>query len=184
LFILRGFRVTGSLPALTLVIGGARSGKSAFAERLVTATSRPRRYIATAEAWDDEMRDRIARHREDRGGEWITVEAPLDLPAALAVADQGEVVLIDCATLWLTNHLLAEHDLNRETAALVTALSNCVAPVIIVSNEVGWGIVPDNALSRQFRDAQGRLNQRLAAEAGIVVTVIAGLPLVLKGQLP
>jgi adenosylcobinamide kinase/adenosylcobinamide-phosphate guanylyltransferase len=93
-------------------------------------------------------------------------------------------VLIDCATLWLTNHLLADHDLGQETAALVTALATCAAPVVMVSNEVGWGIVPDNALSRQFRDAQGRLNQRLAAEAGLVVTVIAGLPLVLKGQLP
>ena len=150
----------------------------------MTTTTRPRRYIATAEAWDDEMRDRIARHRLDRGGDWTTVEAPLDLPAALASATAAEVVLIDCATLWLTNHLLAEHDLGRETAALVTALATCAAPVVIVSNEVGWGIVPDNALSRQFRDAQGRLNQRLAAEAGLVVTVIAGLPLVLKGQLP
>jgi len=150
----------------------------------VTTTTRPRRYIATAEAWDDEMRDRIARHRLDRGGDWTTVEAPLDLPAALASATADEVVLIDCATLWLTNHLLAEHDLGRETAALITALATCAAPVVMVSNEVGWGIVPDNALSRQFRDAQGRLNQRLAAEAGLVVTVIAGLPLVLKGQLP
>ena len=176
--------MTGSLPALTLVIGGARSGKSTFAEGLVTATTRSRRYIATAEAWDDEMRDRIARHREDRGGDWITVEAPLDLPAALASATAAEVVLIDCATLWLTNHLLADHDLGLETSALVTALATCAAPVVIVSNEVGWGIVPDNALARQFRDAQGRLNQRLAAEAGLVVTVIAGLPLVLKGQLP
>jgi adenosylcobinamide kinase / adenosylcobinamide-phosphate guanylyltransferase len=184
LFILRGFRVTGSLPALTLVIGGARSGKSAFAEGLVTTTTRPRRYIATAEAWDDEMRDRIARHRLDRGGDWTTVEAPLDLPAALASATADEVVLIDCATLWLTNHLLAEHDLDCETAALVTALATCAAPVVMVTNEVGWGIVPDNALARRFRDANGRLNQRLAAEAGLVVTVIAGLPLVLKGQLP
>jgi adenosylcobinamide kinase/adenosylcobinamide-phosphate guanylyltransferase len=184
LFILRGIRVTGSLPALTLVIGGARSGKSAFAEALLTATSRPRRYIATAEAWDDEMRDRIARHREDRGADWITVEAPLDLAAALASATTTEVVLVDCATLWLTNHLLADHDLGHETAALVTALAHCAAPVVIVSNEVGWGIVPDNALARRFRDAQGRLNQRLATEAGLVVTVVAGLPLVLKGQLP
>jgi adenosylcobinamide kinase/adenosylcobinamide-phosphate guanylyltransferase len=176
--------VTGSLPALTLVIGGARSGKSTFAEGLVTATDRPRRYIATAEAWDDEMRDRIARHRLDRGGDWVTVEAPLDLPAALAAASRTEIVLVDCATLWLTNHLLAEHDLSLETAALVTALAACPAPVVIVTNETGWGIVPDNALARRFRDAQGRLNQRLAAEAGLVVTVIAGLPLVLKGHLP
>lgn len=176
--------MTGSLPHLTLVIGGARSGKSAFAERLVVASTRPRRYIATAEAWDDEMRARIAQHQRDRGGDWTTVEAPLDLPAALALVPPTEVVLIDCATLWLTNHLLADHDLDAETARLVTALAACPAPVLIVSNETGWGIVPDNALARRFRDAQGRLNQRLAAEAALVVTVIAGLPLVLKGRLP
>jgi len=181
--------VTGSLPRLTLVIGGARSGKSAFAERLITASGRPRRYIATAEAWDDEMRDRIARHQRDRGSDWTTVEAPLDLPAALAAARPDEAVLIDCATLWLTNHLLAEHDLAEhdlaaETEALTTALATCPAPVVMVSNETGWGIVPENALARRFRDEQGRLNQRLAQMADLVVTVIAGLPLALKGTIP
>jgi adenosylcobinamide kinase/adenosylcobinamide-phosphate guanylyltransferase len=176
--------VTGSLPSLTLVVGGARSGKSAFAERLITATSRPRRYIATAEAWDDEMRTRIAQHQRDRGGDWTTVEAPLDLPAALATARPDEAVLIDCATLWLTNHLLADHDIAAMTEGLIVALAACPAPVIIVSNETGWGIVPDNALARRFRDDQGRLNQRLAHVAGLVVTVIAGLPMVLKGRLP
>jgi adenosylcobinamide kinase / adenosylcobinamide-phosphate guanylyltransferase len=176
--------VTGSLPPLTLVIGGARSGKSAFAERLLVQSGRTRRYIATAEAWDDEMRDRIAQHQRDRAGDWTTVEAPLDLPAALAKAKPAEAVLIDCATLWLTNHLLADHDLAAQSDALITALAACPAPVVIVSNETGWGIVPENALARRFRDEQGRLNQRLAAEAALVVTVIAGLPLVLKGQLP
>jgi adenosylcobinamide kinase / adenosylcobinamide-phosphate guanylyltransferase len=183
--------VTGSLspspfclPALTLVIGGARSGKSTFAERLITATARHRRYIATAEAWDDEMRARIARHQTDRGPAWTTVEAPLDLGPALSAARPDEAVLIDCATLWLTNHLLADHDLDQQTAALLTALNTCAAPVVIVTNETGWGIVPDNALARRFRDAQGRLNQALAAQAQLVVTVIAGLPLALKGQLP
>jgi adenosylcobinamide kinase / adenosylcobinamide-phosphate guanylyltransferase len=176
--------VTGSLPPLTLVIGGARSGKSAFAERLITDTRRPRRYIATAEAWDDEMSDRIAKHQRDRTEDWTTVEAPLDLPAALAGTRQDEAVLVDCATLWLTNHLLADHDLAQESKALLAALASCPAPVVIVSNETGWGIVPENALARRFRDEQGRLNQRLAAEAALVVTVIAGLPLVLKGQLP
>lgn len=176
--------MTGSLPPLTLVVGGARSGKSAFAERLITATDRPRRYIATAEAWDDEMRARIARHRDGRGAAWTTVEAPLDLAAALAQAQSDEAVLVDCATLWLTNHLLADHDLCAETERLVHALAACHAPVVIVSNETGWGIVPENALARRFRDEQGRLNQRLAAEAAFVVTVIAGLPLVLKGKLP
>lgn len=174
----------GSLPPLTLVVGGARSGKSAFAESLVTASARPRRYIATAEAWDDEMRDRIVRHRSDRGTGWITVEAPLALAAALAGARPDEAVLVDCATLWLTNHLLADHDLGDETARLLAALAACAAPVVIVSNETGWGIVPENALARRFRDEQGRLNQRLAAASGLVVAVIAGLPMVLKGQLP
>lgn len=130
------------------------------------------------------MRDRIAQHRRDRGDAWITVEAPLDLPAALALARAGEVVLIDCATLWLTNHLLADHDLAREIAALLAALTTCPAPVVIVSNETGWGIVPENALARRFRDEQGRLNQRIAQAADLVVTVIAGLPLTLKGRLP
>ena len=176
--------MTGSLGPLTLVIGGARSGKSAYAERLLTATARPRHYIATAQAWDDEMRARIAQHRQDRGADWTTVEAPLDLAPALALAGANDCVLIDCATLWLTNHLLADHDLPAQTEALITSLAACPASVVIVSNETGWGIVPDNALARRFRDAQGRLNQRLAAEAGLVVTVIAGLPMVLKGQLP
>lgn len=173
-----------TLPRLTLVIGGARSGKSRFAESLITAASRPRRYIATAEAWDEEMRDRIAQHQRDRSGDWTTVEAPRDLAAALATARPQEAVLIDCATLWLTNHLLADHDLDAVTEQLIAALTTCPAPVIIVSNETGWGIVPENALARRFRDEQGRLNQRLAHEAGLVVTVIAGLPLALKGTIP
>lgn len=176
--------MTGSLPPLTLVIGGARSGKSTFAESLIRATNRPRRYIATSEAWDDEMRARIAQHKADRGENWTTVEAPLDLGPALAAAGAGEAVLVDCATLWLTNHLLADHDLVAEADCLLAALAACPAPVVIVSNETGWGIVPENALARRFRDEQGRLNQRLAAQAALVVTVIAGLPLVLKGQRP
>lgn len=176
--------MTGSLPPLTLVIGGARSGKSAYAEGLVTGSGRPRRYIATAEAWDDEMRDRIARHRADRGTGWITDEAPLDLSAALAAVRAEEAVLVDCATLWLTNHLLADHDIAAETGRLLAALSDCPAPVVIVSNETGWGIVPENALARRFRDEQGRLNQRIAADADLVVAVMAGLPMVLKGRVP
>ena len=176
--------MTGSLPRFTLVTGGARSGKSAFAERLVVQSGRPRRYIATAEAWDDEMRDRIAQHQTNRAEGWTTIEAPLDLASALTDARDVEAVLVDCATLWLTNHLLAENDLTAQTKDLISALAVCPAPVIIVSNEVGWGIVPDNALARRFRDEQGRLNQRLAQNARLVVTVIAGLPLVLKGQLP
>lgn len=167
-----------------MVIGGARSGKSRLAEQLVTIAGRTRVYIATAEAWDDEMRARIATHQADRGAGWHTVEAPQGLSATLAQVPEGAVVLIDCATLWLTNRLLAGADLAVETEALLAALAACKAPVVVVTNEVGWSIVPDNALARQFRDAQGRLNQRLAAAAGLVVAVIAGLPLVLKGTLP
>jgi adenosylcobinamide kinase / adenosylcobinamide-phosphate guanylyltransferase len=187
LSVLRGPPLTGSktnLAGLTLVIGGARSGKSRFAEGLIAATDRPKRYIATAEAWDDEMRARIAQHRADRGAGWVTVDAPRDLGPALDAAKADEAVLVDCATLWLTNQMLADADLDAEAAGLLAALSACAAPVVVVTNEVGGGIVPDNALARRFRDAQGRLNQQLAAQAGLVVTVIAGLPLVLKGQLP
>ena len=175
---------------LSLVIGGARSGKSALAERLVRAErlgqakTRAQVYIATAQAWDDEMRDRIARHREDRGQGWHTVEAPLDLCAALAAVPGDAAVLIDCATLWLSNQMLAGRDIETEATALLSALAACPAPVTIVSNEVGWSIVPENALARRFRDAQGRLNQRLAAHADLVVAVMAGLPMVLKGALP
>lgn len=141
-------------------------------------------YIATAQAYDDEMRTKIAAHRARRGAGWTTMEAPLDLAAPLASATPDQIVLLDCATLWLTNQMLAERDLVLERTRLIDALSTCAAPVIVVSNEVGSGIVPDNALSRQFQGAQGQLNQALAAHADLVVQVIAGLPNVLKGQLP
>ncbi len=142
-------------------------------------------YIATAQAWDDEMRDRIARHRADRGDGWQTVEAPQDLCGALARLIRRRVVLVDCATMWLTNRMLAGGDLEAETAGAVWPPLPPARPRWWwSSNEVGWSIVPDNALARQFRDAQGRLNQRLAAQAGLVVAVMAGLPLVLKGELP
>lgn len=169
-----------TLQNLTLVLGGASSGKSAHAETLVTVTGRPRVYIATAEAWDAEMTAKIARHRAQRGPAWRTLEAPRDLPAALATVTAEEAVLIDCATLWLTNLLLAEADLAAAETALLAAIAACPAPVVIVSNEVGQGIVPDNALARRFRTAQGGLNQRLAARAARVVAVLAGLPLTLK----
>lgn len=170
------------LPQLTLVIGGARSGKSRFAEGLARKTGLPRSYIATAEAWDDEMRARIAAHKADRGTDWHTIEAPRDLPAALA--SLRGVVVIDCLTLWLTNIILSDGDVASEATSLITALAFCPAKVIAVSNEVGWSIVPENALARRFRDEQGRLNQRVAEAAGLVTAVMAGLPLVLKGRLP
>lgn len=173
-----------SLPPLTLVIGGARSGKSALAEALVRRTRRPRLYIATAQAWDDEMRAKIAQHRVNRGADWQTLEEPRDLGPVLASVGPERLVLLECATLWLSNHLLAGADPAAESAGLLAALAACAAPVVVVSNEVGWSVVPDNALARTFRDAQGRLNQMLAAQAGLVVAVMAGLPLVLKGVMP
>jgi len=163
------------------VTGGARSGKSALAERLARETGLARVYLATAQAFDAEMADRIARHRADRGEDWETVEAPHDLAEALAASDgAGRVVLVDCLTLWLSNRMLAGADAEAESARLCTALSAMRAPVVAVSNEVGFGIVPDTALGRRFRDAQGRLNQQVAALADLALLVVAGLPLVLK----
>ncbi|MCB1336208.1 MAG: bifunctional adenosylcobinamide kinase/adenosylcobinamide-phosphate guanylyltransferase [Maritimibacter sp.] len=176
--------MTAALPPLTLVIGAAASGKSAFAERLITATGAPALYIATAEAHDAEMRAKIAAHRARRGAGWTTVEAARDLAPPLAAARPHQPVLLDCATLWLTNQLLAEADLAAEQSHLLQSLAACPAPVIIVTNEVGAGLVPETTLGRRFRDAQGRLNQALAAQADLVVLVSAGLPLVLKGHLP
>ena len=168
----------------TLVLGGARSGKSQLAEGLVTGSGLPRHYIATAEAWDDEMRARIAQHQAMRGPDWTTWAAPRDVDHVLAQIPPAHVVLLDCATLWLTNHLLADADIAAKSAALLQALATCAAPIVVVSNEVGWGIVPENALARAFRDHQGRLNQQIAAQADLVVGVMAGLPMVLKGTLP
>jgi adenosylcobinamide kinase/adenosylcobinamide-phosphate guanylyltransferase len=174
------------LPPLTLVLGGAASGKSAFAEKLIAQSGLERVYLATSQAWDDEMRNKIFRHQDLRGAGWHTIEAPFDLAPALAGLASGQAVVIDCLTMWLTNHLLAEHDLPSREAALIEDLRALRdrAPAVLVSNEVGQGIVPDNALSRRFREAQGRLNQAMAAEADLVVAVMAGLPLVLKGTLP
>ncbi|MEC7761901.1 MAG: bifunctional adenosylcobinamide kinase/adenosylcobinamide-phosphate guanylyltransferase [Pseudomonadota bacterium] len=173
-----------ALPPLTLIVGGAASGKSAYAERLMQATGRPMTYVATAQAFDDEMRAKISDHQARRGEGWTTVEAPLDIVPALKEARAESVVLVDCMTLWLTNHLLGETDLAHEEARALDALSTSPAPVVVVSNEVGAGIVPENALARRFRGAQGRLNQALATRADLVVTVIAGLPLAIKGDLP
>ncbi|MFO1106285.1 MAG: bifunctional adenosylcobinamide kinase/adenosylcobinamide-phosphate guanylyltransferase [Amaricoccus sp.] len=167
-------------PSLTLVLGGARSGKSRHAEALAGGFAGPRFYIATAEALDAEMADRIARHRLDRGPEWRTIEAPHALAAAFGAVPDGAVMVIDCLTLWLSNRLLAGADLEAETTTLTAALARRRGPWIVVSNEVGFGIVPDNALARRFRDAAGRLNQAVAAEADRVFLVVAGLPLALK----
>ena len=165
---------------LTFIIGGARSGKSAHAESLVTAGPAPWTYIATAEAYDQEMRERIALHRSRRGEGWTTVDAALDLAGALTALPDGQPVLVDCLTLWLTNHMLAENDVEGECRRLADVLSRPRGPWFVVSNEVGQGIVPDNALARRFRDAAGRLNQQVAAIADTVLLMVAGLPLKVK----
>ncbi len=165
--------------AVTLVLGGARSGKSRHAEAIVTALPGPWSYIATAQALDDEMRVRIALHQARRGAGWRTMEAPLKLADALRAAC-GAPALVDCLTLWLSNLMLGGHDVEAATRALDIALAERVAPTVLVANEVGLGIVPDNALARAFGDAAGLLNQRMAARAEAVVFVAAGLPLRLK----
>lgn len=164
---------------VTLVLGGARSGKSVHAEGLL-APSPAKVYVATAQAFDAEMEQRIAQHRARRDASWTTVDAPLDLPDVLGRL-AGRPVLVDCLTLWLTNVMLAGRDVTAAETALIEALGAHSSPVVLVSNEVGLGIVPDNALARRFRDAQGRLNQAVARAADRVVFMAAGLPLVLKG---
>ena len=166
--------------SLTLVLGGARSGKSRHGEALIAEHPAPWHYIATAEALDAEMAARIAGHRARRDARWITREAPRDLAGALAAIPEGAPVLVDCLTLWLSNLLLAEADLDAETDRLAEILAAPRGPWVAVANEVGLGIVPDNALARRFRDAAGVLNQRLAARAGRVVLCVAGIPVTVR----
>lgn len=167
---------------VTLVLGGARSGKSAFAQKAAEAAAGQRRpvLIATGQAFDAEMSERIARHQADRGNAWDTIEAPLDLLSVMTQLDEQNVVVVDCLTLWLSNHLLADDDLAMQRAALVEAVRACPASLWLVSNEVGWGVVPETALGRRFRDEAGRLHQDLAQVAQAVVLIVAGLPLSLK----
>jgi adenosylcobinamide kinase/adenosylcobinamide-phosphate guanylyltransferase len=170
-----------SLGGATLVLGGARSGKSTFAERLVRESGLSPVYVATGQAFDGEMRERISLHRERRGAEWRTIEEPLDLRAVLlAEASPANAVLVDCLTLWTTNLMMAEADVAKAFDELAAALSLLEGPVVFVSNEVGLGIVPDNAMARAFRDHAGRINQMVAAAARQVYFIAAGLPLVLK----
>ena len=168
----------------TLVLGGARSGKTTYAlkraEALAAQTGGRRVMIATAEAFDDEMRARISRHQAERSSAWSTREAPHDLIAAIDALAPDQVAVVDCLTLWLSNLMGAGRDIAVETVQLCAAVAACPAPLFLVSNEVGWGVVPDNALARAFRDHAGRLHQRLAAQADEAVLIVAGLPLALK----
>jgi adenosylcobinamide kinase / adenosylcobinamide-phosphate guanylyltransferase len=163
------------------VLGGARSGKSRYAESLVTALPPPWLYVATAEAGDSEMVARVAAHQARRGPSWTTIETPRNVAETLGThADTP--TLVDCLTLWLSNVMLADADVDAEIEQLDEALARAAAPIVLVANEVGFGIVPDSALGRRFRDLQGLLNQRIAARADRVVLVVAGLPLTLKGS--
>tara|TARA_B100000780_G_scaffold37924_1_gene23639 strand:+ start:2570 stop:3103 length:534 start_codon:yes stop_codon:yes gene_type:complete len=174
--------VNHDIEKLRLVLGGANSGKSLFAESLVRQSGRPQRYIATAQPRDDEMRAKISAHKAQRGTDWVTFEAPLDLVSALTLAKSNEIVLLDCVTLWLSNMMMAELDITQATKCLCIALSEASCPVVVVSNEVGQGIVPNNAMARAFIKYQGDLNQALADMAQEVFFVIAGLPQQLKGH--
>lgn len=169
------------MPTTLLVLGGTRSGKSRYAERRAIEDGGERLYIATAQALDAEMRDRIARHRADRGTGWRTIEAPLALTETIAAEGRaGRVLLVDCLTLWTSNLMHAGEDIVEETSRLVEVIGRCSAALILVSNEVGLGIVPDNPLARRFRDEAGRINQAVAAACDEAVFVAAGLPMTLK----
>lgn len=172
-----------AIPSRVLVLGGQRSGKSQYAEQIVTASGLSRVYLATAIPGDDETRERITIHRERRGANWRTIEEPLDLPGALArESGAGFHVLVECMTHWVTNLMGANRSVDDEGKRLVDALARVTGPVVLVSGEVGLGIVPANALARRFADDLGTLNQRLAEAVDRVVLVAAGLPLVLKAE--
>jgi adenosylcobinamide kinase/adenosylcobinamide-phosphate guanylyltransferase len=169
-------------PGTVLVLGGARSGKSGFAEGLVRDTGLSMHYIATGRAWDDEMRDRIALHKMQRGEGWTTHEEPLALPGILtATAREDRAILVDCLTLWVTNLMLEERDIGAAFESLTNTLARVPGHIVLVSNEVGLGIVPENRMAREFRDHAGRLHQRVAAMASQVYFIAAGLPLKMKG---
>jgi adenosylcobinamide kinase / adenosylcobinamide-phosphate guanylyltransferase len=170
----------GGRGLITLVLGGARSGKSRYAEWLITTYPEPWIYVATAEARDEEMAERIVAHKARRDAGWQTIEAAHDLAEALRAAPSGAAVLIDCLTLWLSNLMERGTEIETQITKLQKALAERVGATVIVSNEVGLGIVPDNALARRFRDLQGNLNQRLAAQASRVIIMVAGIAVAVK----
>lgn len=165
---------------LTIVLGGARSGKSRYALDLAMASPPPWAYIATAEALDEEMRTRIAEHRSARGQDWSTIEAPIDLAAGLSSAPASAPAVVDCLTLWLSNLMIGYHEMDAALTSFEGALDRRLAPTILVSNEVGLGVVPETQLGRSFRDRAGILHQRLAAKAERVVLMVAGVPMTVK----
>lgn len=168
-----------------LVLGGARSGKSRYAEAIAEESGLDMVYVATARALDDEMDERIRHHKVRRGADWVTVDAPVELTGALKqVGGVDKAIVVDCLTLWLTNRMLDGDDPEPVVADLAERARDMPGLIVFVSNEVGGGIVPDNRLARDFRDAQGRLNQTMAAACDRVVLVVAGLPMMLKGELP
>lgn len=172
----------GAIEGSTLVLGGARSGKSAFAERMADASGLEKHYVATGRAFDDEMRMRIRQHQDQRGAGWTTHEEPLDLTGCLSRADgAGRIILVDCLTLWVTNLMMEEREIAAEFAALAAFVKQARARPIFVSNEVGLGIVPENRMAREFRDHAGRLHQIMAEVSANVYFIAAGLPLKMKG---
>lgn len=176
--------MVGSFPRIMLITGGARAGKSRYAERLMSARPARHAVVATGTAGDPEMAERIARHKAERDKSWEVIEQPISVRAALRNAARPDrIVLLDCLTLWISNLMGEKREIDIEVSGLVGTLQNAAGPVIVVSNEVGLGIVPDNALARAFRDNLGRANQAVAAAADCVLFMAAGIPLVLKGEL-
>jgi adenosylcobinamide kinase/adenosylcobinamide-phosphate guanylyltransferase len=170
------------MPPLTFILGGARSGKSRHAQTLAETSGRAPMMIATAQAFDAEMQDRITRHQSERGPAWTTIEAPIDLAAAIAQIQTPATIVIDCLTLWVTNLLMADRDIPAASTALLAACRTSPNPIIMVTNETGFGIVPPDPLSRRFRDEAGRLHQLIAATADEVTLMVAGLPLAIKSH--
>lgn len=175
-----GKMMTADLPKITLVLGGQRSGKSWYAEQMIEAAGGGL-YLATAQAFDDEMKTRIETHQSRRGDLWVTREEPMEIASFIADDEaNGSPVLVDCLTLWLSNLMLAERDIDSAVAALGNSLKMSRSPVVLVSNEVGQGIIPDNALARRFVDCAGRMNRLVAEVSDRVVFVTAGIPQILK----
>ena len=165
---------------ITLIIGGAASGKSRYAENLLKNSKQEKLYLASANIYDKEMQVKVEKHRLRRGDDWTTITEPLNAADKIAKLNNKQIMLFDCATMWLTNHFLAENDIHNEIELLIDAINHSSGSIVTVTNEVGAGIVPENSMAREFREIQGELNQMLAASAIHVVQVIAGLPLTLK----